>query len=146
DGHEFKLDFPRLVQRCVAQRMKREGMKLRDRILGDPDRAGFFARASFGMANVANRIRLHRIFLEKVLGIHRDKLLPDFAGTTFEKWADRAGKIKSEAGGEVVLFQTCYVQNNEPQIGRDTVEVLERNSVDVRCAKGLECCGMPAWE
>jgi Fe-S oxidoreductase len=89
---------------------------------------------------------LHRIFLEKVLGIHRNKLLPRFAGTTFEKWAARAGKIKSEPGGEVVLFQTCYVQNNEPQIGRDTVDVLERNSVDVRCVKGFECCGMPAWE
>jgi glycerol-3-phosphate dehydrogenase subunit C len=146
DGHEFKLDFPRLVHRYVAQRAQRDGFALRDRVLGDPDRAGALARASLGMANVANRVRLHRIFLEKTLGIHRDKLLPDFAGTTFEKWADRAGKIKSEAGGEVVLFQTCYVQNNEPQIGRDTVEVLERNSVDVRCAKGLECCGMPAWE
>jgi len=45
-----------------------------------------------------------------------------------------------------VLFQTCYVQNNEPQIGRDTVEVLEKSQVDVRCARGLQCCGMPAWE
>jgi Fe-S oxidoreductase len=89
---------------------------------------------------------MHRFFLEKVLGVHRDKLLPDFAQTTFERWAARAGKIKSSAGGEVVLFQTCYVQNNEPQIGRDTVEVLERNGVDVRCAAGLQCCGMPAWE
>jgi Fe-S oxidoreductase len=98
------------------------------------------------MANFANRVRLHRIFLEKVLGIHRDKLLPDFAATTFERWAERAGKVKAEPGGEVVLFQTCYVQNNEPQIGRDTVEVLERNNVDVRCVRGLNCCGMPAWE
>jgi Fe-S oxidoreductase len=119
---------------------------LRDRALANPDRAGALARASFGLANVANRMRLHRIFLEKALGIHRDKLLPDFAGTTFEKWAARAGKIKSEVGGEAVLFQTCYVQNNEPQIGRDTVEVLERNSIDVRCVRGLGCCGMPAWE
>ena len=146
DGHEFKLDFPRLVHRYVAQRAQRDGLRLRDRILGNPDRAGALARASFGMANVANRVRLHRIFLEKAVGIHRDKLLPDFAGTTFEKWADRAGKMHAEPGGEAVLFQTCYVQNNEPQIGRDTVEVMERNSVDVRCVRGLQCCGMPAWE
>jgi glycerol-3-phosphate dehydrogenase subunit C len=146
EGHEFKLDFPRLIQRYVAQRTKRDGLRLRDRVLGNPDGAGILARASLGIANIANRLRLHRIFLEKVLGIHRNKLLPRFAGTTFEKWAARAGKIKSEPGGEVVLFQTCYVQNNEPQIGRDTVDVLECNSVDVRCAKGLECCGMPAWE
>ena len=146
DGHEFKLDFPRLVHRYVAQRMRREGLGLRDRVLGDPDRAAALARASFGIANIANRVRIHRIFLEKVLGIHRDKLLPDFAPSTFEKWAAGAGKIHPEPGGEAVLFQTCYVQNNEPQIGRDTVEVLERNRVDVRCAPGLQCCGMPAWE
>jgi Fe-S oxidoreductase len=146
DGHEFKLDFPRLVHRYVAQRTQREGLHLRDRVLGDPDRAGALARASLGLANLANRVRLHRVFLEKALGIHRDKLLPDFAATTFEKWAHRAGKIRPKAGGEAVLFQTCYVQNNEPQIGRDTVEVLERNGVDVRCAAGLQCCGMPAWE
>ena len=50
------------------------------------------------------------------------------------------------SGEEAVLFQTCYVQNNEPQIGRDTVDVLQRNQVDVRCVRGLQCCGMPAWE
>jgi Fe-S oxidoreductase len=38
------------------------------------------------------------------------------------------------------------VDINEPQIGRDTVDVLERNSIDVRCVRGLQCCGMPAWE
>ena len=45
-----------------------------------------------------------------------------------------------------MLFQSCYVDNNEPEIGRDTVEVLRANRVDVRCARGLGCCGMPAWE
>jgi len=38
------------------------------------------------------------------------------------------------------------VQNNEPEIGQDTIAVLQKNKVDVRCARGLECCGMPAWE
>ena len=45
-----------------------------------------------------------------------------------------------------MLFPTCYVQNNEPQIGRDTLEVLDRNQVKTACVKGLQCCGMPAWE
>jgi Fe-S oxidoreductase len=146
EGHDFKLDFPRLVHRYRAQEVKKNGLRLRDRVLGNPMLAGILARASFGLANLANRIRLNRILLEKVFGIHRDKLLPQFASTTFEKWAARSGKIKREPDGEVVLFQTCYVDNNEPQIGRDTVDVLERNGVDVRCVKGLQCCGMPAWE
>lgn len=146
DGHDFQLDFPRLVHRYKAQQARRRGLSLRDRVLARPDAAGRLARASLGMANVANRMAAHRWFLEKVLGIHRDKLLPAFAGRTFEAWAARTGRIRREPGGEAVLFQTCYVQNNEPQLGRDTVEVLEKNRVDVRCARGLQCCGMPAWE
>jgi Fe-S oxidoreductase len=146
DGHEFQLDFPKLVHRYNAQKRRREGATLRDRVLGDPDLAAGLARASLGLANVMNRVGLHRWFLEKVLGIHRNKLLPDFARRTFESWAKKRGLIKQQPGGEAVLFQTCYVQHNEPEIGQDTVAVLERNGVDVRCASHLVCCGMPAWE
>lgn len=146
DKHEFQLDFPKLVHRHQAVRAREEGTSLGDRLLGDPDLTGKLARASLGMANTMNRVRLHRWFMEKVLGIHRDKLLPEFAPQSFEAWADAAGKIGAEPGGEAVLFQTCYVEHNEPQIGKDTCEVLEHNGVDLRCAAGLRCCGMPAWE
>ena len=146
DGHEFQLDFPKLVHRYNAQRTRQSGVRVRDRLLGDPDAAGALARASLGMANVMNRVGAHRWFMEKALGIHRDKLLPEFARETFEAWAQREGLVHEKPGGEAVLFQTCYVQNNEPEIGKDTVYVLRQNQVDVRCASGLECCGMPAWE
>jgi glycerol-3-phosphate dehydrogenase subunit C len=146
EGHEFDLDFPALVHRSRAQRTKAEGLGLRDRVLADPDRAGAAARASLGLANAANRMPAQRVLLEKTLGIDRRKLLPTFAKRSFESWAKDAGKIAAEPGGEVALFQTCYVQHNEPEIGRDTVEVFEKNGVDLRCVRGLECCGMPAWE
>jgi len=146
DEHEFQLDFPKLVHRFKAQRAKKEGIPFSKKVLGNPDGTAKFARMSLGMANVMNRVSLHRWFLEKVIGVHRDKLLPDFASKTFEKWAVKEGKTTKTPGGEVVLFQTCYVQHNEPQIGRDTVEVLEANKIDVNCVEGLRCCGMPAWE
>jgi len=125
DGHEFQVDFPKLVHRydAIRHRKHQQPHKLRLKVLEDPDRASAMARASFGMANVMNR-----------------------AQTTFESWAKGAGLMDKGVGGEAVLFQTCYVQGNEPQIGMDTVDVLEKNGVDVRCEKGLECCGMPAWE
>src|SRR5438552_1174015 len=146
EGHEFQLDFPALVHRWTAQEVRATGLTRRDRFLGDPDRAGRLARASLGVANAANRSKAQRWCMEKALGIHREKLLPDFAATTFEKWAARTGCIRPAPGGEAVLFQTCYVQNNEPEIGRATVEVMEQNGADLRCAAGLQCCGMPAWE
>jgi len=146
DKHEYQLDFPKLVHRYKAVETRASGVGLRDKVLGDPDGAGRLARLSFGLANVMNRVSAHRWFMEKLLGIHRDKLLPEFAGTTFERWAEQTGRLAARPGKEVVLFQTCYVQNNEPEIGRDTVDVLEKSQVAVGCVKGLECCGMPAWE
>jgi glycerol-3-phosphate dehydrogenase subunit C len=146
EGHAFQLDFPALVHRHRAQQARRRGLGLRARVLGNPDTAGRVARLSLGAANVANRLRPARWLLERVLGIHRDKLLPAFAPSTFEAWARRTGRLAAGPGGEAVLFQTCYVQHNAPELGRDTLEVLERNRVEVRCVAGLQCCGMPAWE
>ena len=146
EQHEFQLDFPALVHRFKAQRRRGGRVRFRDRILADPDRTGAFARLSFGLANAANRIPIVRRLMERVLGVHRDKLLQPFARQSFEGWARKHGRLEGTPGGEAVLFQTCYVQHNEPQLGIDTLEVLERNGVDVRCAAGLVCCGMPAWE
>jgi Fe-S oxidoreductase len=146
DKHDFQLDFPRLVHRWDAVQFRKQGRSMRDRVLGDPDGAARLARASLGLANVANRSRPLRVLMEKAVGIHRDKLLPDFASETFDAWAEGQGLVRAAPGGEAVLFQTCFVQHNEPGIGRDVVEVLRANQVDVRVAKGLACCGMPAWE
>jgi Fe-S oxidoreductase len=146
DNHEYQVDFAKLVHRYRAIQVRTAGVPLRERLLADPDGAGRAARLSLGMANAMNRVAAHRWLMEKALGIHRDKLLPPFAGVTFERWAERTGHLATGPGAEVVLFQTCYVQNNEPEIGRNTVEVLERNQVRVACVRGLQCCGMPAWE
>ena len=147
DNHEFLLDFPKLVHRYRAQKTRRQGVGRRERLLGDPDRTARLARASGGLADVLNRrSRVHRVFLERMVGIHPDKELPRFARRTFTSWAASEGLVGKPADGEVVLFPTCYVEHNDPEVGRDTVAVLARNGIGVTCEKGLACCGMPAWE
>jgi glycerol-3-phosphate dehydrogenase subunit C len=148
DKHSFQLDFPALVHRYDAVRFRAEGSRhpLRDRFLADPDGAGKMARLSLGLANAMNRLAPARWVMEKTLGIHREKLLPDFAREPFDAWAEREGYVKPEPGGEAVLFQTCFVQNNDVSLGQDVLSVLRKNGVDVRVVRGLRCCGMPAWE
>jgi Fe-S oxidoreductase len=146
DHHEFQLDFPKLVHRFRAVTKKGARRTLRQRVLNDPDGAGRMARLSFGLANAANRSRPLRVLMEKTLGVHRDKLLPDFARQAFDSWAEENGYVAGEPGGEAVLFQTCFVQNNETEIGKDALFVLKKSGVDARVVKGLACCGMPAWE
>jgi len=146
DSHPFAVDFPKLAHRHKAQRARARGLTLRDRVLANPDALGLAARLGGGLADRLNRNSAHRLLLEKTLGIHRDKQLPTFAARTFEAWAADAKLIARAPGAEAVLFQSCYVDNNEPDIGRDTVEVLRANDVDIRAVRGLGCCGMPAWE
>jgi glycerol-3-phosphate dehydrogenase subunit C len=146
DGHEFQVDFPNLVHRYRGVHARGRPRTLRQRVLNDPDTAGKLARLSLGMANVANRSRPLRVLMEKAIGVHRDKQLPDFAAEAFDTWADRSGYVTPEPGGEAVLFQTCFVQHNEPDLGKDALFVLRKNGVDARVVRGLACCGMPAWE
>ena len=147
DNHEFLLDFPKLVHRYRAQKTRRQGVGRRERLLGDPDRTARLARASGGLADaLTRRSRVHRAILERMVGIHPDKELPRFARRTFTSWATSEGLVGKPADGEVVLFPTCYVEHNDPEVGRDTVAVLARNGIGVTCEKGLACCGMPAWE
>jgi glycerol-3-phosphate dehydrogenase subunit C len=146
NDHEFQLDFPKLVHRHRAIEGRKKGHTVRDRVLGDPDMAGKMARMSLGLANAMNKVAPHRWLMEKVLGVHRDKLLPEFAGRTFEAEAKSAGATFDDPEAEAVLFQTCYVQNNEPAIGHDALAVMKENGVPTTCVKGLQCCGMPAWE
>ena len=150
DQHAYKLDFPSLVHRYQAVKQKKKlafSLRgLRDFLLARPNVVGFMSRLSLGMVNTMNRSKLHRWFLDKTLGIHSKKLLPPFARRTFEAWAKRKGYITLSRQVETVLFQTCYVQNNEPSIGRDALTVMKRNQIECQCVENLSCCGMPAWE
>lgn len=143
DKHEFQLDFPRLVGRYVAIRRKREGGSLRSAVLSRPELAGKLAKPTAGMTNWANRQPMVRLVLEGVLGIHRGKMLPDFHGETFEDW-----RRKTEPAGDTsraVLFHTCFINYNNPEVGKAAIRVFEKNGISLGCPK-QNCCGMPALE
>jgi len=98
--------------------------------------------------NTANRVHAHRILMEKALGIHRDKLLPDFASETFPNWVEReldGAVVTADGQHKVVLFATCFVNWNKPEIGQAAFRVLRHNECQV-AAPGLGCCGMPALD
>jgi Fe-S oxidoreductase len=146
DGHEFKLDFPRLIMRANAIRRREGGIPMRERALADPDRIGLVATLTPGLANWANHQPVHRVLMEKVLGVHRDKLLPPFESPTFDAWAREQTSSTGETDTgthPVVLFGTCYVNYNNPSIGKAAFRVLAHNDCKVACPS-LNCCGMPA--
>lgn len=147
DGHEFQLDFPRLMQRARAVEAREHGLGLRERMLGNPDRLGKLGSITPGLANRACRSPFQRAMMEKMLGISREKKLPEFADETFEAWLTRTGipAAPEQPAGKVAIFHTCFVNYYNTAPGRAYVSVLDRN----RCAiasPAQNCCGMPALD
>jgi glycerol-3-phosphate dehydrogenase subunit C len=142
--HEWDIDFPRTMTRANLVRKKQSGVSFADRILGDVDRVGMLASYSMGMANWASRNPKLREMMEKYLGIHKDRLLPEFHSETFAKWIKnhRPAPPASSDKQKVALFYTCTVNYNEPQIGKACIAVLEKNAVDCSVPP-QQCCGLP---
>ena len=153
--HEWALDFPRLLLRWKAQRVRRDGVPLKARLMRNTTLIGSLGSPVAPLANWAMGNRANRIAMEKTAGIHRDKLMPRFHRETFPKWLARRGAPAVEAPQplkdgvteptplEVVLFSTCLVDFHEPDTGRAAVQVLEHNGVQVVRPAEQICCGMP---
>lgn len=145
EGARELLDFPRLMAREKAQRSRRGGVPLVDRVLGEPQLIG---KLSVGpqarLANLINGKRLVRSALEKLTGISAEFPLPPIASEAFTHW-HRAHVPSDDAGknGQIVLFPTCYGEYYFPEVPRAAVHVLERNGFEVIVPDALTCCGMP---
>ncbi len=143
--HDWAIDFPRLMARAKAQQVRKNGVPLADKLLGNPDLVGKLGTATAPLANWANENALNRKLMESTLGIHKDKKLPPFAAQTFgAQFAAKRSTPPREPAAKVAFFSTCYVNYNQPEIGTDTLEVMAQNNVDLSFAYE-RCCGMPLW-
>lgn len=145
--HEFQLDFPRLMMRARAVGARERGLGRRERMLGNPDLVGRIGALAPRLFNRAVHSALQRRLAQGLLGIHRDKKLPDFAAESFRKWLERRGLAEPPAApaAKVAIFHTCIVNYHNPEPGKAAVEVLEKNGCQLRCPE-QNCCGMPALD
>ena len=134
--------------RARAQIVQARGSSLRNRLISDTDllvRLG--ANPLAPLANFALGNRLLRWIGEKILGVHRRGPLAPFSRRTFRSWWKRERRPTALLDGldparTVVYFHGCAVNGFEPDLGRDAVEVLERNGLTV-IVPPQECCGLP---
>jgi glycerol-3-phosphate dehydrogenase subunit C len=145
EGAYELLDFPRLMAREKAQRARREGVPVVDRLLGEPGTIGKLGGGlKAPLTNFVNRNRLFRKVGEAMTGISSEFPLPPLARETFPAWLSRR-KPAAGAGdaGEVVLFATCTGDYNITSVSRAAVRVLEHQGYRVVRPDGEVCCGMP---
>lgn len=156
--HEWELDFPRLMLRAEQvlhrNRPKPVATRLTDQALGRTDLAG---KVNTTLAPVVNKVveapgSAGRNLLQKVTGIASERVLPPYARQRFSTWwrkrtstgdAVAAGSPAPARQGSAIVFPTCIVEYQTPQVGKDLVRVYERNGIDCSVPEGQVCCGAP---
>ena len=152
--HEWNVDFPHLMLRAKAVKFRKDGARMRDRILSSTDTVGRLAGIPIiaQAVNATNRSKTGRKLVDKLLGVHPDAILPEYHTQTLRKQLGKrapdnvSGETAGPTQGKVVLFATCYGNYNEPGIGEDLAAVLEHNDIPVTLVGKERCCGMPKLE
>ena len=145
--HQYHLDFPKLMvlwkQRFAAER----GVRWRDRLLVKTDLIGRLSTMAAGLTNRLLQLRGVRSLVEAVLGIHRDRRIMAFSTETFTRWFQRRQKPASAHASQkkVALFASCLVNYQASDVGKATVQVLEKNGISVTVPE-QQCCGMPSFD
>jgi len=149
--HQFNVDFPHLMLRYRAAQEKAGKTRWADRALAETDRNGEWVRPIAPLANWATKLdnNLTRPVMEMVAGIDRHAALPKFHPRTFELRARSESfepNVDAPAfGRKAVLYATCFVNYNNPDIGAAARAVLAKNGIATEVVYP-ECCGMPQLE
>ena len=150
--HPWNVDFPHVMLRAKAVKFRKGGLKLRDKLLSSTDALGKLATIPVVVqtVNALNKNGAARIAMEKMLGVHKDRELPEYASRKFRPNAAASKPFPVKDGkntpGKVAVFSTCYVNYNEPGMGHDLLAILEHNEIPYVIVEKEACCGMPKLE
>jgi Fe-S oxidoreductase len=145
--HQFEIDFPRLMIAWKRQLTVEGGATWRDRLLTKTDLIGRLGSRLAPLTNWTLRTRWARVLMDRLAGVHRERRVLAFQAETLSRWwAGRgAGSKAARPNGKVALFAGCMVNYQVTDVGKATVQVLEKNGVEV-VIPDQRCCGMPAFD
>ncbi|HMU55855.1 MAG TPA: heterodisulfide reductase-related iron-sulfur binding cluster [Nitrospira sp.] len=144
--HQYDLDFPLLMVLWKKRLAAERGVRWRDRFLIMTDLMGRLGSLTAPLTNRFLENGLVRRLLELVLGIHRERRVLHFSRETFPAWFGRRGtSTGSSPVRKVALFSSCLVNYQATDVGKATVQVLEKNGVEVVLPE-QRCCGMPSFD
>jgi FAD/FMN-containing dehydrogenase/Fe-S oxidoreductase len=134
-----------LKAELLHARIRRDGLKLRERLLSDVDLLGKFGCILPGVANFFLKSGSLRRILGKLLGFTLERPLPPFARTRFDHWFAKRPPFRKAYRGRVILWDDTFARYHEPEIGIAAVTVLETAGFEVTLPTRRKCCGRPAF-
>jgi len=122
-----------------AKYLDEKGRSLRDWLLTHSYLFSGLASFFSAITNLLLKNRAVKWMADAFLSIDRRRELPAYQSPTFRQWF-RGHHSTGEK--KVAYFYGCYINTNEVDIGKATVQVLEANNFEV-ILPPQECCGLP---
>lgn len=115
---------------------------LRDFILSHTDLVGSVATRVSPVVNPVLRLKPMKMVLDSVFSIDRHRTFPAYSFGTFESWMKKQKEKQTKYAQQVSLFHGCYMNYNNPALGKDLVKVMNAFGVGVRMLEKEKCCGV----
>ncbi|MDR8392807.1 FAD-binding protein [Aliifodinibius sp. S!AR15-10] len=123
------VDMARMKAEFMQGWHQENGITLAERFFGQAGALYPLASAFPQITNWLINSLVGKELLEKFLGIHPKRNLPEFANQRFRTWFH--GYQKQRANDKVVLLADIFTDYHEPDIGKAAVEILESLGYEV---------------
>lgn len=116
--------------------------KVRDIMLANTDFVGTLSTPFAPVVNVALGLKPVKAAMDAVLKIDHRRMFPKYAFGTFEGWYKKQASRQAAFSKQVAYFHGCYVNYNNPQLGKDLVKVMNAAGYGVQLLEKEQCCGV----
>ena len=113
--------------------------KLRDYILANTDLVGTLSTPFAPIVNTTLGLKPVKAILDGVMKIDHRRTFPKYA---FESWYKKVAEKQAAYPSQVSYFHGCYVNYNNPQLGKDLIKVMNAFSIGVQLLEKEKCCGV----
>ncbi|MBD5317084.1 MAG: anaerobic glycerol-3-phosphate dehydrogenase subunit C [Bacteroides sp.] len=116
---------------------------LRDTMLASTDLMGSMATLAAPLVNGVLGLKPVKKIMDATLKIDCHRTFPKYAGEKFVTWYNRHARESQLAlPHKVTYFHGCYVNYNNPQLGRDLLTVMNAVGYGVMLLEKERCCGV----
>lgn len=115
---------------------------LREFTLANTDLVGSVATVMAPVVNATLGLKPVRHIVEGVMKIDHHRIFPKYAFGTFESWMRKQKQAQAAFEKQVAFFHGCYVNYNNPPLGKAFVKVMNAIGYGVQLLEKEKCCGV----
>ncbi len=131
-----------IIQRARANYSKNKPT-MRDMILAHTDMMGSLSTPFAPLVNTITGLKPVKKLLDSTLKIDHRRRLPMYSFGSFRHWYRKQQAAQAVFSEQVAFFHGCYVNYNNPQLGKDVIRVFNGLGIGVQLLKREKCCGVP---